>query len=105
MEQFYIIVMTIVTVLLILTLTYIGVYVVNDDDKNITFPPVETQCPDYWEAKEGKCVAPETMNTGTITSGTEMDFTTTLYDTICKKKEWANTNAVSWDGISNYNKC
>lgn len=107
MEQFYVIVMTTVVVLLILTLTYIGVYVVNDDDKNTTFPPVETQCPDYWGTKDGKCIVPDTMNKGTLSSasGTEMDFTGASYDTICKKKQWANDNGISWDGISNYNKC
>ena len=25
--------------------------------------------------------------------------------TDCAKKEWANTNQVSWDGISNFNQC
>lgn len=25
--------------------------------------------------------------------------------TDCAKKEWANTNGISWDGISNYNTC
>ena len=47
------------------------------------------------------------MNKGTLTSvsGTEMDFTGASYDTICKKKQWANEKGISWDGISNYNKC
>ena len=25
--------------------------------------------------------------------------------TICEKKTWANTVGVSWDGVTNYNKC
>ena len=105
MEQFYVIVMTTVVVLLILTLTYIGVYVVNDDDKNTTFPPVETQCPDYWEADdEGKCVVPKMMNKGGLVADTTMNLKEE-YKTTCEKKKWANDNGISWDGISNYNKC
>ena len=105
MEQFYVIVMTTVVVLLIVTLTYIGVYLVNDEDETTTFPPVETQCPDYWEANdEGKCVVPQTINKGGLVAGTAMNLKED-YKTICDKKNWANLNGISWDGVSNYNKC
>ena len=59
----------------------------NRSKKNTTFPPVETQCPDYWGTKDGECIVPDTMNKGTLSSvsGTEMDFTGASYDTICKK--------------------
>lgn len=134
MEQFYVIVMTTVVVLLIVTLTYIGVYVINDDDKSVTFPPVETQCPDYWEASQETIAAdPSTgdaaytyvnckpvsdVNTGNGQASGEhaynkdknegvVDFYSkgTKYKTICDKKNWANLNGISWDGVSNYNKC
>ena len=60
MEQFYVIVMTTVVVLLIVILTYINVYVINDDDKKIKFPPTENKCPDNWEEDEhGHCVIPD----------------------------------------------
>lgn len=35
-----------------------------------------------------------------------VDFNTIPeYDGICKKRAWAKTNEISWDGVSNYNKC
>ena len=130
MEQFYVIVMTTVVVLLIVTLTYIGVYVINDDDKSVTFPPVETQCPDYWEAIQEtepantdtgdaaytyvKCKPVSDVNTGNRQASGEHAYTSdavdfyskkTKYKTICDKKNWANLNGISWDGVSNYNKC
>ena len=32
-------------------------------------------------------------------------FGTPTYGTICDKKNWAKSNSVEWDGVSNYNKC
>jgi len=129
MEQFYVIVMTTVVVLLIVTLTYIGVYLVNDDE-SLIFPPVETQCPDYWEATQESVAANVSTGDGAYTytkcepvgdvnkgngsargdhaySDGPVDFYSkdTKYKTICDKKMWANLNGISWDGISNYNKC
>ena len=59
MEQFYVIVITIAIVLLILALTYIGVFLIGDDTTQVTFPPHSNQCPDYWEVNgDGACIVP-----------------------------------------------
>lgn len=124
MEQFYVIVITIAIVLLILALTYIGVFLIGDDTTQVTFPPHSNQCPDYWEVNgDGSCEIPTNgINLGTATSDikafndhktfptdktgdtkpTSIDFTT---GSICDKKQWANTFKIEWDGVTNYNKC
>ena len=74
MEQFYVIVITIAIVLLILALTYIGVFLIGDDTTQVTFPPHSNQCPDYWEVNgEGHCIIPTNgINLGT--AGSPVDF-------------------------------
>lgn len=70
MEQFYVIVITIAIVLLILALTYIGVFLIGDDTTQVTFPPHSNQCPDYWEVNgDGSC---EIQKNG-INLGTKLD--------------------------------
>jgi hypothetical protein len=34
-----------------------------------------------------------------------VDFTKPAYEGICSKRNWAKTNSIRWDGVSNYNKC
>lgn len=129
MEQFYIITITVAVVLLILILTYIGVYVLGGSDKT-PYPPESLQCPDYWEKSGADCVIPgaSTTNAGTRVSDDTTNFANTpanpayISGTLlktddpswqtsdglsakCAKKLWANNNNVVWDGISNYNSC
>ena len=134
MEQFYVIVITIAIVLLILALTYIGVFLIGDDTTKVTFPPHSNQCPDYWEVNgDGHCVIPDVGDVNFGNAGTAVGFVKTKDDpnnqgntisddtypqpdvtntsipfenrTICEKKRWANTFDVVWDGVTNYNKC
>jgi hypothetical protein len=127
MEQFYIITITVAVVLLILILTYIGVYVMGGSD-NTPYPPESLQCPDYWEKSGADCKIPgaSTTNAGTRDNSGDLENTPSgvpyISDSIlsgddaswqtsdglsakCAKKIWANNNNVVWDGISNYNSC
>ena len=129
MEQFYIITITVAVVLLILILTYIGVYVMGGSDKT-PYPPESLQCPDYWEKSGADCIIPgaNTTNAGTRATGDTNNFanipsnaayiangvlktddaswqTSDGLSAKCAKKLWANNNNVVWDGISNYNSC
>ena len=127
MEQFYIITITVAVVLLILILTYIGVYVMGGSDKR-PYPPGSLQCPDYWEKSGADCVIPDkdTTNAGTRDNSGDLENTPSGVPYIannvlsgddahwqtsdglsakCAKKLWANNNNVVWDGISNYNSC
>ena len=70
-----------------------------------TWPPVTGDCPDYWvdQGKGGsQCVVnAKKDNIGLATS--PMDFSLPVYSGSngpCIKYTWANTNKVSWDGIT-----
>ena len=127
MEQFYIITIIVAVVLLILILTYIGVYVMGGSDKT-PYPPESLQCPDYWEKSGADCIIPgaNTTNAGTRGGSGVLENTPSGAAYIannvlktddaswqtsdglsakCAKKLWANNNNVVWDGISNYNSC
>jgi hypothetical protein len=47
---------------------------------------------------------------GYLSGSTAINFSDSGWDSlgknsICAKKTWANTNEISWDGVSNYNSC
>jgi hypothetical protein len=135
MDKFYIIVLTIALVLLILILTYVGLLMNSSTTDQTTFPPTRNICPDYWQKGHdvSSCAIPsfDSKNIGTIynkattppslvtgfinTTGyssntNDIDFTKNEWSTsgkseICAKKNWANTNGILWDGVSNYNGC
>jgi hypothetical protein len=132
MDIFYIIVLTVATIILILMLTYIGIQMRNKTGTSGTYPPVATMCPDYWTVDNDgiscKIPDPSNKNAGTLykdkallittstTPGynsvnTTIDFTdkgwtsTTGKTSVCAQKQWASTNNVMWDGVSNYNGC
>ena len=129
METFYLIVLTIAIVLLIIILTYIGLYGLRPDTKP-AFPPVKYDCPDYWkkDAATGGCVIPGAgePNLGNIDINTpNSDFKisdTPGYNSAnvidfehagwsangsarCEQKKWAIEAGVVWDTVTNYNQC
>ena len=126
MNSFYIIVLSIATVVLILLLLVVGLLL----NRGITkkgFPPVANQCPDNWTIdNSGNCIVPTTGNIGDGNSNVSttiaphifkidntikaFDPTNTLWSStggssICAKKTWANSKNIAWDGIDNYNSC
>lgn len=134
MDKFYIIVLTIATILLILILTYIGLTL--NSKKGVSgqnFPPNAATCPDYWDISttdSSLCVVPNIgyKNTGSVYDATgavtikpattfgydsskkAINFTDAKWDTTgltttCAKKKWANTHSIIWDGVSNSNSC
>jgi len=133
MDIFYIIVLTVATIILILMLTYIGIQMRNKTGTSGTYPPVATMCPDYWQvANDGiSCNIPASKNSknaGTLYNGdallittsttpgynsgnvtinfTDKGWTSTTGKTsVCAQKQWASTNNLMWDGVSNYNGC
>ena len=74
--------------------------------KDVEFPPYVSNCPDFWEeTDDGDCknsynlgnpilnnVTPSTMNWNGLTGD-------------CNKYRWANKNGLTWDGITNMDKC
>ena len=105
------IVLLIACIVLIGTLILIGVSLKNVN-KNVKFPPVVSDCPDFWQnvSQDGKTGLCENVNNlGTISDNcstipNNMDFNQSQYqgpEGLCEKKTWANNCNLTWDGITN----
>jgi len=133
MEYFFVVVLTVASVLLLGSLTFIAVYV-SKYGANKVFPPVRNQCPDGWTPEGSYCVQPKDGNEMTYSNsrlpssnerytfglksnvktadGTRhgVDFSNSGWETgtqskVCRLKNWANSQEITWDGVSNYTGC
>ena len=102
------IVVIIAIICLIGALTFIG-YAMYNKQHDVQFPPVSSQCPDYWTAKDNKCYNPKDLGSCAHGEGKSVDFNTDFFKGHrgkCRKANWAKRCGVSWDGITNSNqKC
>jgi hypothetical protein len=95
--DFYTIVIIIAVVLLILSLTFIGI-IINNANASAKFPGSYNTCPDYWSFDGKKCSS-NGLNTNN-------GFTSYTPDSdLCKNFNWAYKNQISWDGVVNTNSC
>jgi hypothetical protein len=107
MESFHIIILLVASVSLIAVLTAMGV-LLTIDKRSQKFPTSHSIAPDGWEpttTSEGVLTisdADPTNNPNNPNNDKEKKFDG---DDICKKKEWADSNKVYWDGITTYNGC
>jgi len=93
-------------IILIITLVIIGMALSNASSSQ-TWPPMVTQCPDYWIV-DGSGICVNTQDLGTCSpSGNDkhlqMDFSTSDYTGSqgpCNKYTWATNCGVTWDGIT-----
>ena len=112
MGEFQSIVITVAIILLILCMAAIGA-IMYYDEKDVDFPPVIANCPDFWQEKRGEsgsevCVPyrdiglPGSDNPSCYPDS--IDFNVPEYTGkagTCKKKLWAQGCGFSWDGITN----
>jgi hypothetical protein len=99
------IVVIIAIISLIGALTFIG-YAMYNRQHNVQFPPVSSQCPDYWEAKDNKCYNTKHLGSCATDKNNSVNFNTPFFkghQGICRKANWAKRCGVSWDGITNNN--
>lgn len=72
--------------------------------KTEKFPPTINQCPDFFTFDGTKCNSPDSLYSTSyyidITSA-DSQYISTKADSTCKKKSWAKSNSVTWDGITN----
>ena len=104
-------VLMVASVLLIIGLIIIGMFIVKSLGEE-TFPPVVSDCPDYWDvtSNNGQKICKNTIkiNDGNSTNDCR-DYPTNLFsvngsssnDIICEKYKWAKTCNIHWDGITN----
>ena len=130
MDSFYTIVVVVAVAILILVLIGIGM-MLQSQNNAVAFPLYATQCPDGWILDGSGCTLPtathpnypkkasiaaanipNTLSTSSVyqgasklytMAGTHMNFNPVA--TTCQKRQWTTDYAVSWDGVSNYNKC
>ncbi len=93
------IVILIASILLILTLVFIG-YSLHNNRFNKKFPPIIGECPDFWVAEKEKCKNPKNLgNCRGVMNFNDNRFKG--HDGNCNKSKWANNCNVSWSGITN----
>tara|TARA_B100000902_G_C26877484_1_gene700889 strand:+ start:207 stop:620 length:414 start_codon:yes stop_codon:yes gene_type:complete len=132
-NTFYTTVVVVSLVILIVALGYIA-YTIQEGkgDKEKVFPPIQSQCPDYWESNGTSCIVPlpgshpnlrgvydesgSLLLTSANTPGLDETGIMTSVDmaaegwsmsktSTCAKKDWANNLGLSWDTVANYNQC
>ena len=123
MNSFYKIVIGVTLVIFVLVLILMGIFM-RKNNNLMGFPTYAAPCPDGWNVvADGGCRIPAntflnypqypTTMFGADLNGngklTVIDNTNILKfkdsTTICNKQSWANKVGVSWDGVTNYNKC
>ena len=96
--------------ILIFAIILIGVLLFTGGSGNNQWPPVVSECPDYWidrvdkEGEPKKCF--NVHNLGKSSCDNVMDFSTDFWSGStgdCRKYKWANNCNVTWDGITNNN--
>ena len=131
MDAFYTTVVAIAFVLLLFVLIVVGIMMQKQDADKV-YPAYASKCPDGWGISDTSgCLVPlnsspnypaldklddnndfgadktisesDFSGSGTSASATYMIFNSNA--TPCQKKAIANKMEVSWDGITNYNKC
>ena len=97
------IVIFIASSILIIILISIG-YAMYKTKYKTAFPPVVSDCPDYWESKNGKCINVKKIGVCNIGDNNSMDFTTNNFkghSGLCNKSKWSKLCKVSWNGVTN----
>ena len=73
------------------------------------FPPIISNCPDYWEDKSignsSNCVNIKGLGTCGVKSKDFSGSDWTSKEGICNKARWARNCNLTWDGITNNPSC
>lgn len=104
-------VLLIASIILILTLTFIGVSMRSKASSTV-YPPVIADCPDYWEAEPlngdpTKPVCKNVKGIGNVNCEKSMNFNSNEFigdGGFCAKKKWAEQCDLTWDGVTNTNR-
>ena len=96
-------------VVLVATLSMV-VYILSITQKTYVFPPLLNKCPDYYHLKStGECYDKNEIFYDISDVCYNENFNKYIYNNkgigtesgLCKKKLWANSCNLSWDGITN----
>jgi hypothetical protein len=105
MATFQTIVMITASIILVISLCFIGL-ALRKQKNSAVFPPVIANCPDYWTDTSGnngsRCINEQTI--GNSSCASTMDFSGPMFAGTtgpCAKLKWAQKCNLSWDGITN----
>jgi hypothetical protein len=123
MWSFYTIVTIIATILLIISLSIVGV-ILSRRQNTKEFPEYQNMCPDFWSLDSSGntiCKPTNDVNTpmpnmlqldnhvGVVKDSSNnivsVNIDDTNWATLCEKSSWAKKYNISWDGVTNNNSC
>jgi len=111
-------VLTISVIVLIISLIILGFFLAKSLFED-SYPPIISDCPDYWdvtynENDEVVCKNTSTINKGRgdVPRGECNDYPVNKFlnsgsqnkDILCEKYKWSKKCDITWDGITNNNK-
>ena len=106
--NFQMIVISISVIFLIIMLVIIGIAMYKKKYTQV-FPPIVSNCPDYWEDKSignsSNCVNIKNLGTCGVKSKDFSGTDWTSNEGICNKAKWARNCNLTWDGITNNSSC
>jgi hypothetical protein len=104
MDLFQQIVATTALVFLIIFLIYIA-FAMRHNKLKLAFPPVTANCPDYWvdqsDGDSSNCINVQNLGISSESCPKNMNFSTSLFSTVCAKSVWAKNCGLTWDGVTN----
>ena len=118
MNTFQKTVLTISVIVLIISLIILGLFLAKSLFED-SYPPVISDCPDYWDVSYNSnndiiCKNTSTINTGTGADECGADYeyqvTSSLLggtqkeEILCEKYKWSKKCNIIWDGVTNNNK-
>tara|TARA_Y100000816_G_scaffold277702_1_gene248139 strand:- start:4260 stop:4637 length:378 start_codon:yes stop_codon:yes gene_type:complete len=118
MNTFQKTVLTISVIVLIFSLIILGIFLAKSLLED-SYPPVISDCPDYWDVTynvndEVVCRNTSTINKGKgdAPGGECNDYPVNIFlasgsqneDILCEKYKWSKKCDITWDGVTNNNK-
>ena len=118
MNTFHKTVLTISVVVLIISLIILGIFLAKALFED-SYPPIISDCPDYWDVDYNEndqitCINTSTINKGRgdVAGGECNGYPTDNFlnngsskeDILCEKYKWSKKCNITWDGVTNNNK-
>ena len=105
MEGFEKKVLIVAGIILVVSLVLVLIFILMSKG-NQKYPPVESECPDYWELEEDdnkKLLCKNVKGLGDSSTPAKLDPNTREFqgvDGLCNKQNWARQHNVTWEGVT-----
>lgn len=100
------IIISVLMLIMIIILSFVVYGETAKNMKNVEFPPYVSNCPDFWEETDaGVCKNIYKLGEPIVKEVTPLDEGWNGTTGYCDKYRWANNNNLTWDGVTNMDKC